>query len=323
MPAEGHVRVAAALANLAAQQPSLAALALSAVGGDHDVHEVALAKDSAGRIHLLIRQDLDQARFTPAFGDSLSVGWIDDPSGEAAGFLDVTCVDERLLDTFTSLAGEMLDRVDQSSSSALTEFRRVVEDWRKVLNRAVRQVSRNQIVGLFGELIVLERLARVDPLRAMAAWRGREGYHHDFALTNAVEVKTYVTAHAPRVEIHGAYQLDPPQNATLHLVTLRVEFNESGRTVADVVESIVSLGVDRETLLGRSHEDAPLVLDETYRLAIADERLYEVGPDFPGIRASRVGSALDGVDRLRYGLLLDACPGRIGETALEEVLAAL
>ncbi len=323
MPAEGHVRVAAAMENLAAAKTNPTAFAVAAVGGDHDVHEVSLAKDSAGRIHLFIRQKTGDARFMPALGSALSVEWRDDPSGEAAGLLDVSCVDHRVLDTFMSLSGEMLDRIDQSSRSALTEFRSVLEDWRRVLDRAVRRVSRNQIVGLFGELIILERLAKTDPGRAIKAWRAKEGYHHDFALTNAVEVKTYVTAHAPRVEIHGAFQLDPPQNGTLHLVTFRVEFNEGGRTVADLVELIVSLGVDRDGLLGRSHEEAPIVLDETYRLAIAEERLYAIEPNFPGIRASRVGNALDGVDKVRYELLLDACPGRLSEAELDRVLASL
>jgi len=323
MPAEGHIRVAKALQNLAEAKPTLSTLAVSPVGGDHDVEEVALAKDSAGRIHLIIRQNTEEPRFTPIFGGVLEVSWIDRPSDEAAGFLDIACVEDRVLDTFTSLAGEMLDRVDQSSRSALTEFRKVVEDWRRVLNGAMRRVSRNQIIGLFGELIVLERLAKTDPGRAIKSWRGKDGYHHDFALTNALEVKTYVTAHAPRVEIHGAFQLDPPHHGGLHLLTLRVEINERGRTVADLVDSIAAFGVDRDAIAARSNDAAPIVLDESYPLTIAEERLYAVGPDFPGIRASRVGNALEGVDRVRYELLLDACPGRLREADLDKVLAAL
>ncbi|MBV0895970.1 PD-(D/E)XK motif protein [Microbacterium sp. NC79] len=320
----GRVRVAAALANLAPKRPSAGQYAQSIIGPFYRPHEVALAKDSFERIHLLVELPDGVKKFDLSVGEVLPAQWTSVQGTHGREILDVTCVEEWLVDTFASLVGEMLDRVDATGHHAVDELREVIDAWRLVLHRQVKSVSKSHIVGLFGELTVLERMAAVDPTRAMKAWRGKDGYRHDFYLTNALEVKTYTTLNSPQVSIHGAYQLDPPPSGSLHLATFRVDEDPNGLTIQDLLDRIHAHGVSSVDILSRSNSDAPIIVDEELRFSIGEERLYFVGPDFPGVRASRLREAdLQGVSGLKFGLHLDACPDKLSSSDLPVVLAAL
>lgn len=319
----GRTRVTRALAALAEESPAFDTYSKVTVGPFHRPQEVAVAKDSKGYFHVVIELPKGTAEFDTKLGDVLPAEWITVQSS-GARLLDVTCADTRLVPTFATMVGEMLDRIDVSGTTAVDELSRVLESWRLILAQQARDRGRNQVIGLFGELVILERMTRVDPVRALMAWRGKEGYRHDFYATNALEVKTYTTLNTPKVSIHGAYQLDPPIEGSLHLATFRVEETPTGRTIVEIVDEIVKLGVLRSELLGRSTENAPIILDDGLRLAVAEERLYEVTDDFPGVRASRLGEDdLKGVESLRFALMLDACPGRIDYQQIDDVLAAL
>lgn len=320
----GYQRMASAMEQLRRESVALGKLSVLPLGGAHRVDEVMLCKDHLGHIHLVVERQAEAPKFTPAFGAVLETKWIAFDGETVAGHLDVMCSDPKLHDTFVSLVGEMLDRVDDGTGTALGELRRVVDDWHRALTRASKTISRQQLIGLFGELSVLEMLAKRDPVRALDSWRGKEGHRHDFALTHSVEVKTYTTLNSPSVSIHGAYQLDPPAGGNLHLLALRVEELNSGRTIAEVLESLSRLGVDTPSILGRSSDDSPIYLDDELRLLIAERRLFSVGDAFPGIRASQLTPlALTGVSHLQFDLILDACPGELDVSALDAVLDAL
>lgn len=320
----GHERVSDALARLASSTPEYGSIEALDIGGLHRISEIKLGKDHSGLIHVIIEKQPDAPRFALRTGPLLPVAWVPSTPQRSNDLLDLTCADPRLIETFASLVGEMLERVDGTAESATDALQRVVADWRTALERAAERANLNQLIGLFGELVVLERLAESDPARAFRAWRGKSGYHHDFALTNALEVKTYVTLNSPRASIHGAYQLDPPEHGSLHLATFRVEEGEAGLSVSELLDRIVRLGIDREDLLSRSGEAGPLVADDKRRFLITEERLYHVVDDFPGVRASRLDPrSLAGVEDLSFKLILDACPGRRDSADLSTVLDEL
>jgi len=96
----------------------------------------------------------------------------------------------------------------------------------------------SRLAGLFGELVVLERLLE---RRGDAAnlWTGPSGHRHDFTgVTRSVEVKTSTATEGRRVRIHGLDQLEAPSGAGLDLVWVRVEQNASGRSVPALVEDL-------------------------------------------------------------------------------------
>lgn len=322
---QGYARVAHAMEILASSRPSLGEGAAVAIGPDRNINEARLAKDHEGCIHLLVTLPPGRTKFTPPLGNVLPAAWLDDQDGlPAQPALDVRSTDARLTPTFLSLVGEMLGRVDDNGGTCIDELMRVLASWREALAQERRGLSRERAVGLFGELVVLARMARTDPARARAAWRGKDGFRHDFFLHNALEVKAYLSAESPTVEIHGAHQLDPPINASLHLLALRLEENDDGRTIDDLIEEIDSYGLPRGLLFERSTEEAPVISDRTMKFIVASQRLFQVTERFPGIRFSTFGeAAFEGISHLRYSLLLDACPDAVDPSELEEVLNQL
>ena len=94
-----------------------------------------------------------------------------------------------------------------------------LDAFRGLLARAPR-LSEDQEIGLFGELVALDRLIDgVGETRALAAWLGPRSEEHDFVLGEAdVEVKTTRSERRIHV-IHGLGQLTPTPGRPLHLMS--------------------------------------------------------------------------------------------------------
>lgn len=320
----GYERVRGALERLNAEGvPRRGHLLRSYVGtGLHRWDESIIAKDEHGRFHLLVLLPESDERFTLDTSDVLSCRW---ETLEGRQWLDVTCTSSRLVPTFTSLVGEMLDRAELSDKPPIEELRKVLDSWRSALARARAEASREVQSGFFGELLVALQIARRSPAAVEQVWKGPERELHDFAGRDAVEVKTYRSAGTPIVTIHGVDQLDPPPSGDLHLVAYRVQEDPSGRTVQDLADDLERLGVQGAVVSGAFDAvELPRLSDDGLRLVASEPRVHHVGPDFPGLRRSRLKEDhMHGVDRVQYGLVLDACPGQLPDGSLDEVLARL
>lgn len=287
--------------------------------------DALLVRDHVGQIHLLTKLPKNREPFQVPLGRTLQASWVEvGGMHEDARHLDVVCTDARLLRTFLSMIGEMLNRSAASGKSCIDELSEVLESWREALARESREIDRKRAVGLFGELTVLESLARKDPLRALSMWTGPRGNRHDFSRSNALEVKTIARSGAPTVTIHGARQLDPPKSATLHLVAFRIVENAKGYSIADLSESLTKLGIPRQKLAIALNDDATLLNDTVRKFLVEETYLHEVTDDFPGIRASRLSeNSLRGVGNVSYELSLDACPGKREPAMLSTILEEL
>lgn len=320
----GYSRVEEALRALLRERPTLQVSKTRRLGPDWNMREALLVLDYTGQVSLVVERPEEIPRIVPKLGGPLPVTWIPPSAESAAERLKIDCPDPALRMTFLSLVGEVLDRVDAKRGTVYLEVSQVVDDWRRALRTVRNGLSREGVIGLFGELSVLRTLVAERGPEALALWRGPDGHRHDFAGLNALEVKTYTGTGSPRVTIHGAFQLDPPYGGLLHLLSLRVEESGDGETVAEIVQQLEELGASTDLVRGRMDADEPLVVDDSLRLTIVERRLHHVVDGFPGIRASRLDStSLKGVDRLSYQLLLDACPDPLPEYEYQPVLGAL
>ncbi|MGO1472462.1 MAG: PD-(D/E)XK motif protein [Flaviflexus sp.] len=319
----GYDRVRQAFEALDGASAGRESMQTIAIGSTADPGDIRLGKDDAGNIHLLIVSPPGFARLEPKLGPVFPAEWesLVSKQGEEIWFLNIGCKDRRLLHTFHSLVGELVDRVEKSGRRGVIELFEVIESWRRALERASRQLSRSLEIGLFGELLVLQELASIRPEDALRAWRGVDNYRHDFSLRNAVEVKAYTGAASPSVQIHGVRQLDPPLSGALTLVTFHLEEMDSGRSLEDLIDEIgqvLPISLIREKLEG----DLPS--KELRRFEVVEQRIYEVDNSFPGIRESASPAhSLLGIDELTYRLLLDVCPPPNKQTSLTEILQGL
>lgn len=180
--------------------------------------------------------------------------------------------------------------------------------YRGLLSRAPR-LSEDQEIGLFGELIALDRLIDgVGGARALAAWLGPQSEEHDFSLSNFdVEVKTTRSERRIHV-IHGLGQLTPTPGRPLHLMSVQVTragASDDGTALPDMIECIRRrLRAERidfdDKLAEFGWEDARADRLYTTRLLIRSEpRFYAVDNDFPALTSAGLARILTRPELIR------------------------
>lgn len=209
--------------------------------------------------------------------------------------------------------------------------------WSNFLRIAENAVSRNRVVGLMGELLVLEvLLGSAGPGIALDGWTGPDSRRHDFEARHAaIEVKSSSVLSKKTATIHGLGQLATAEGTDLHLALFRFEWAAKAFCVADIRDRIVSKLDDTPWLvkfiekLEQGGFDAGF-FDSTRDLQakLVDVTMYEVKADFPKLTPAQIStlgfepSAFGGV---QYSLNLSAqheVPAPRGwQSHLEEIWA--
>ena len=127
----------------------------------------------------------------------------------------------------------------------LTDYQNPIESTEEIIERWVQiwrnrePLGREQQMGLFGELSVLEKLLIGGNDDAVENWTGPERATHDFEFTSRhIEVKTTGTSE-PMLSISSFNQLRPC-DPTLYLVMVQIEI-EPGETLPRLIANIRDL----------------------------------------------------------------------------------
>lgn len=231
-------------------------------------------------------------------------------------FVDLVCLKPHLHELFSIIIGEVLELLKSDDSRPDLTCRKVLDQWRELLEREfVGQVRIEKLVGLFGELWHLREVVRCDP-NAVYCWTGPRGRRHDLSTNRvALEVKASLSSQGRFFEIHGHEQLEPPINGRLYLAAMKlVQVPASGESLQEIVESIVILGGDRNTLLALLIQTGignnELNRSKNIRFSVVENRVYEVGEGFPRIISASFtyGSLPSGVVKLTYQIDLSTEP---------------
>jgi hypothetical protein len=218
----------------------------------------------------------------------------------------VMCYDlaerSRLADTTVSAAGILLNALENWS-----------ELFRKLPNEGL---TREQVLGLIGELLVLEALladANLAPGVLIHGWGGPDREARDIGVNGTrIEVKAQRSTTSTKLRISSLHQLDE-RGDRVFVVLIRLTPSEQGRSLVDLVQHL-------QTLLSAT----PLAALEFQRkLALAgmtaeagfsqepyseDQRLvYRVTQTFPRLV---LGNVPEGVTAAQYeisGPALDSC----------------
>lgn len=193
-------------------------------------------------------------------------------------------------------------RVETTIEGAVAALGARLSAWQTCLKLRRDGFGQERMIGLYGELTLLERLAEVVGLdRAIAAWTGPDRGLHDFeAADAAIEVKTSLGSHGS-VRIGTLDQLDPTGLHSLVLCRVVLVPDEGGmdlsrlvarlRSVADGMGSAVRRTLDQRLLMSGyiDPDERTTVFD---RFAIAGVDAYEVRGDFPRLTRETIGSAV-------------------------------
>lgn len=250
---------------------------------------LAVAVDYEGHRHVLvpinakrkIRPGLDgpalQLRKRPLEGDN-----------SYQTYADLACLRDDLNDLFTELCVDVLGVARELPDNPSKALYRALDRWKALIRSEGAPLGPEQLVGLFGELTVLNRLLAKDS-SAHRLWHGPERYQHDFTSASiAVEVKASTSGEGRRPRIHGLDQLEAPEDGSLFLAWFRLQRTQvqsAGISFPEMIAEALRLCDDEGALLdllaavGFRLSDAELYRD--VRFLIAEERWYSVDADFP------------------------------------------
>lgn len=139
-----------------------------------------------------------------------------------------------------ALISDVLSRMADGESDCLRALELSWGDFEALLSSSA-QITREKVVGLFGELWVL-RLLLSESVAPLSCWIGADRQSHDFRMgALELEVKT-TTSNVRRHVIHGLNQLSPTPGYTLSLVSIRLGSAGSnpGESLNELVEKIRS-----------------------------------------------------------------------------------
>lgn len=177
--------------------------------------------------------------------------------------------------------------------------------WQTCLRLRRAGFGAEQELGLYGELMVLERLATVAGYaRAVEVWTGPDRGLHDFETSaRAIEVKTSHGKHAT-VNIGALDQLDATKVQSLVLCRIVVVPDDGGVDLKSLIKR-VRCAADLAGLAVRSNLDRRLLLsgyidpDErdahSDRFSVTDLEVYNIEGDFPRLTHENVNPAITSV----------------------------
>jgi len=155
----------------------------------------------------------------------------------------ITLMDEDLNNSFGVMCYDLAERSARARSveSAMSVFLSALGHWSDLFRRKSQKgMTRQEAMGLFGELSVLKRLFGngVDPSLLILAWRGPDGDARDIGFNGfRIEIKTQLSTRAKTLKISSLEQLDD-QDGRLHVVLNRITASNSGVSLTALVDEL-------------------------------------------------------------------------------------
>jgi len=286
----------------------------------------ALGKDGSARILLPLNPQEKLPKF-PQTSALVQTELTIRSGGKLLRFLDVECGLSKLEEVFSDVVNEIFNRVKLGARSS-DAYLSTLQDFRNLLVAPqTENVSHQAVLGLIGELILLEHLLQKNP-NSWNTWRGPLFDRHDFrSATNAIEVKVSGFKSKNKIIISSFEQLIEPENGSLFLYHLVLEETNSGITVSSQTQKVLELSSSimeiktRLANIGCSDPHSEAWNKSAFN--IEKITLYEVKKDFPRLTVDSFTNSRipTGVEELQYTINLDdANSSIIDPDELENIL---
>jgi hypothetical protein len=214
-------------------------------------------------------------------------------------FAQVITDSVQLFPTIYALIGDVLRRIEAGEKDSALALANSLRNFEALVAKA-NGISREEAVGLYGELLVLEAL--LNARRAdVRAWIGANQQCHDFRLsTLELEVKT-TTSNARHHFVHGLNQLNPSPDHELFVVSIRLgnPGTGAGRSLDELVENLSATlsGNGDSTRYFKNELEKTRYERETHECTIAyqlaaDPMLISIGKEFPAINQGHLERVL-------------------------------
>lgn len=210
------------------------------------------------------------------------------------------------LELFAKVASDIANLLQPSSDlSEETLYQRFlgrVRGWQEFMRQGKECLGPERELGLVGELCFLNLLLDSDipQFTAVDGWKGPHDGLHDFQIgLGGVEVKSTMAPEGFPVRIGSLDQLDDTNCPPLFLAGLRFNSHETGKTLAELVES-TRLRLKTDPAAMRLFEQALIqarfldmhAASYTRRFLLSDTRVHLVDETFPRLAPFNVPPAI-------------------------------
>jgi len=187
--------------------------------------------------------------------------------GEFEKYLSVTPPSLELSEIFLSFIRFTLDDIASQTSidNVISLIIEKYEDWSAFFaSGGLGKDSTSKIIGIIGELLILEKVIKTLDETAISTWWGPVRHRHDFEFANSgIEVKTTINPHSNEVEIHGLKQLSPDPGRSLYLAHLKLNLDPQGLNLSDLINRLLASNVSKfelEEKIGKSGVTKELIV---------------------------------------------------------------
>jgi hypothetical protein len=283
---------------------------------------VYLAVDSHHRRHLLVQVPDDTAPLTKRETRSLEVtiARFQVGSNPESLYVDLICTDSAQHVTFSAITQDLIRSLRHASSPPRDSIVSALARWRAFWMVKTGGMSREEALGLFGELWFMRRWLGAVNDAAVRRWQATDSARHDFQwLSASVEVKTAATqvAGPPVHRIGSLEQLADPEHGLLYLFSLQVCKDAlAGNSLHSVVASLTAelqndfqaLSEFTDKLAARGYSPADQGTPSR-PLRILAERLYRIAEGFPRLtrQSFQPGGLPPAIRSLEYEIDLAVC----------------
>lgn len=281
---------------------------------------VKIGRDYHGKPSLLIpAEDASMAmkesqRLTS--GLSLSMATFPSDKGEIISYFVLASERSDVDDLFALMSQDICSNITENpESSRFSVIGDRIRSWQELLSKfADKEPSLSQQLGLLGELLTVDQLAKEIGQDALSSWFGPAGARHDFQAENwGLEVKSSLRVAKKVTRIHGLLQLEPSPVATLRLLLLQFERSLGGVTIEKLIRSIQHQ-FPAAKLDQALAEFIPSGLAElpswtsSLEVKLIFGSVYVIEENFPRIKVSNLGEHKDRFSNIEYDLDLEGLP---------------
>lgn len=244
--------------------------------------------------------------------------------------LGMTLLDGDLTRNFSVMCYDLAERASgaRSVQAATDILLRALGGWAELFKKRGHEgLTREEVLGLVGELLMIETLlteSDINPDALIQGWRGPDGDARDIGVNGArIEVKAQRSTSSLRIRVSSINQLDD-RGDRVFVVLMRLSPSEAGQSLVELMNVLLNrlegrplatLEFERKVVLSGISIDSELS-HEKYSL---DERLiYAVTDAFPRLIPSNVPLGITAVQYEVSGQPLDGC-----RTTWEQLLRAI
>jgi hypothetical protein len=286
--------VSLAISALSGAKPSAGKSTRSPISGtDVAGREYQIGKDHNGALSLRVPCDYVGSSAMPLWQTRLIS--VTKESREANGVTEgwIIVHFSRLVpsEQVTSLSAYIIDAIDPAGTDSEKTVLGVLKEWKKLFVEDSSAFGYEKVVGLWGELHILNKLIDINEEKALSVWTGPIRGSHDFAgIDSSIECKTTTNKIVKNVHISSVYQLVPPGlDGTLTLAYVQIEERaRDGKSLTAFIEETAKRLTHPEVFFEKlSHLGYERNVTKTAHTEMAfglcKESYYDVAGDFPRV----------------------------------------